>query len=284
MYRSPSICRRHPTSTERETLLRFAGGPAIRGTYRVRGGSSSLSAFQHRTPERLNFNIRLGRRLPFAPGIELKRFYLQNLEDDRLRFHNRTAYVLLRQLGLFHCYNRFVSLTIDATPVGAYLLVERPESAIRRLFPDTRLIVRRARPGGPAYTELFRADPGPAVSQPERLERALDQLRGEALVAALGRLIDLDGYLRWLAFNSFVKDADSVDEVFFFEVPSLGRQHAGVMAQVERELAPIDHGWPAGRSRRFRDRRARAMRDFERWLLERRAALLVFLPPAEAAG
>jgi hypothetical protein len=243
-------------------------------------------------------------------------------------------------------------VTVNGTPLGPYLLIERPENAIRRLFPDVRLIVRRGRPGEPVYRELFRPLPGPAASHHLRLVRALEELRGEELTAELRRLIDLDAYLRWLAFNSFVRNADSVDEVFLFQVPVPGRPHgllrvmgwdyddlrarrpahpdrvlrdpllfgaedeldravqddpvlyrrfeqiyrrmleenltpehlSEVLARVERELAPVDLGWPAGRQKHFRARRARAIRDFELWLLERRAALLDFLPPGEGSG
>ena len=236
----------------REARLRFDGGPEILATYRIRGGQSLDDAFRQHTPQRLNFSIRLSRRLPFAAGIELRRFFLQNQVDDRHMFHMRTAYLLLQEMGLFDCYNQFVSLAVNGRTVGAYLLVERPESAIRRVHPDVLLIARRARPGGAAFEELYRGPTAARDAHLQRLEQALRELEGAAAAAEVERLLDLDGYLRWLAFNSFVRNADSFDEIFFYVVPS-PRHPGGELRVMGWDYDDLRAGRPAHPRRTLAD-------------------------------
>ena len=50
------------------------------------------------------------------------------------------------------------------------------------------------------------------------------------------------------------------------------------MSRVEAELGPVDTGLPPLEDRQFRHRRAKAMRAFESWLIERRRLLLDQLP------
>ncbi len=205
-----------------ETLLRFNGGQSIRGSYRVRGQSSLRSAFQRHVPERLNFHIRLGRALPFTPELNLKRFYLQNLMFDPYGYEMRIGYDLLESIGLFYCHNQLVDLRVNGRMLGIFLLVERPRDAILRNHRKVEGIYRRLSTEVLSFAEFYQRGHGAGKELLARLLRALEQLRGQALVEELEQIIDLDGYLRWLAFNSLVKNGDSFDEVFFYLADSPG--------------------------------------------------------------
>ncbi len=126
-----------------EFTVRLAGGRHLPATYRIRGETSLRRAFQIGQPERLNFTVDLHQKLPFRPGIALRRFYLQNMIYDRNHFKMRFSYRLLEELGLFPSHNQLVSLSINGLPLGLYLLLERPKDAILRTRTDVSSIYRR---------------------------------------------------------------------------------------------------------------------------------------------
>jgi hypothetical protein len=199
-----------------ETLLRFDGGPAIRGSYRVRGRTSLARAFELGVPERTNFHVRFGRALPFTPTLGLDRFYLQNMMFDRHHYKMRIANVLLADAGLFPCHNQLVDLRVNGRLLGVFLLVERPQDAILRTHSEVDSIYRRLSTTELSFAEIYRRGHGRGATLVARLTRAITELRGAPLVAELEEILDLDGYLRWLAFNSLVRNGDSFDEVFFY--------------------------------------------------------------------
>ena len=209
--------------TSHETLLRFNGGPQLRGAYHVRGQSSLRKAFDSGVPERLNFHIRLGRSLPFESELSLKRFYLQNLMFDPYGYEMRIAYSLLESVGLFHCHNQLVHLRINGQPLGIFLLVERPRDAILRTHRRVEGIYRRLSTEVLSFGQFYQRGQGESRVLLARLSRAIERLRGAALIEELEEVLDLDGYLRWLAFNSLFRNGDSFDEVFFYLAGGSGR-------------------------------------------------------------
>jgi spore coat protein H len=53
------------------------------------------------------------------------------------------------------------------------------------------------------------------------LYRSLDKDTGEGLYTLLSEYIDLEGYMKWLAFNFLVHNGDYSDEVFFYIDPEI---------------------------------------------------------------
>jgi spore coat protein H len=51
--------------------------------------------------------------------------------------------------------------------------------------------------------------------------RVLDKNSGEELCKILSEYIDLEGYMKWLAFNFLVRNGDYSDEVFFYIDPEI---------------------------------------------------------------
>ena len=200
-------------------LIRFGSGRELRAGYTIRGETSLRRAFQTKQPQRLNYSVELPQSVPFAPGVRLDRLYLMNMIFDPAVFEMRFCYTLLDELGLFPAYNQLVHVTVNGDPVGLNLLLERPKDALLRSRPDIASIHRRSydeegRRG--AWEPVFRRRPGAGSGHVERLRAAVSRLRGKELVAELDAILDLDSYMRWLAFNSLVRNADSYDEIFFY--------------------------------------------------------------------
>ena len=126
------------------------------------------------------------------------------------------GYRVLRSLGLFPCHFQYVKVSVNGSPLGMFLLVERPRDAIRRTYPNVVSVFRRDN------SEVFRIERQQSVpalrDQVRELSRLIWQDDIENAPETLRRIMDLDAYLTWLATNSLLKISDTVDEIFFFEV------------------------------------------------------------------
>ena len=190
--------------------ISFARGPAMPAMLRVRGATTRWS-------ERKSFLVTLFETQRFTE-VKLRKFLLLNMLFDPHRFEMVTGYRLLAKLGLFPSYFQYVSVFINGKPQGLYLLVERPEDAIRRRSSDVVSVIR---PNGRRAREKYSVKYSIPQSDPLRLvhsiRRATRKENGKALEDELDRKMNLDRYLRWLAFNSLSENGDSRNELYLFE-------------------------------------------------------------------
>ena len=95
---------------------------------------------------------------------------------------------------------------------------ERPEDAIRRRSSDVVSVIRpngrRARVKYSVKYSIPQSDPLRLVHS---IRRATRKENGKALEDELDRKMNLDRYLRWLAFNSLSENGDSRNELYLFE-------------------------------------------------------------------
>jgi hypothetical protein len=187
--------------------ISFEGGPDRLAVIQIRGGSS-------RKGPKKSFDVQLEYLQSFQ-AVALDRFYLLNLLDDPHHFEMLFSYRLLSELDLFPCFYHVVRLFMNDEDEGLYLLVERPKDAIRRVWPDVVMIAR------PRLGEVDVVYARPR-SEPLQLIHQLDNIQAEMRekgdVEALANVIDLEGYLTWLAFNSLVENGDSRNEFHYFEL------------------------------------------------------------------
>ena len=162
-----------------------------------------------------SFRIDLFQPRPFTAGVSLTRFFLVGMVDDPGLFRTPFCYHVLRELGLFPVFTQLVTVYVNERPRGIHLLVERPRDALKRTEPGLVSVARRR-----SRDRLFAKYAGPvrnALGLIDRLSRAPD-LDEAAQLPEYEEILDLEAYLTWLSFNSLVKYADSLDEVFFYEV------------------------------------------------------------------
>jgi hypothetical protein len=138
-----------------------------------------------------------------------------NMLFDPHHVNMELCYRLLAEMNLFYSNTQFVALHINGAPQGVYLLVEPHKDAIRRTFHGVMGIYRRRTNGFSTKYEKGQSIDRWHLNQ---LERVIRHTKGPELPGALNEIINLDAYLTWLAFNSILQNADSVDELFYIVV------------------------------------------------------------------
>jgi len=192
-----------------DATLRFANGPTLPATVRLRG-SSTL-----RNGEKLNFVLELLRPQRFDESIAMKKIFLVAMADDPHQIVSRFGYTVFSGLGFYPLLVRYARVTLNGEAHGMYLLLEPPRQGLRRIYDDLVGLYRRKRPG------LYEVEWTREVRDVEDSILGLRDLRHEPnLVDPLqeyDRFIDLDAYFRYLAANSILMNQDMLAELFFYE-------------------------------------------------------------------
>jgi spore coat protein H len=157
---------------------------------------------------------------------KFKKFYAISLCMDRNYIRNRLAFGMMRELGLFELFFSYGELRINGQSEGIYLFVERPEDwAIK--MRDSPLVIRRG--FGHNVDKLKTAkDTDNAVRRKykrnfKQIYRILNKYDGEMLYNQLSEWIDLELYMKWLAFNFLIRNGDYTDEVYLYIEPGEDR-------------------------------------------------------------
>jgi len=200
---------------DEEVGVAIEEGPEFAAIIHVRGGSSTHA-------DKKSFAVNLITSQRFTDEFKARKFFLINLLRDPFGFKFRFSYELLRELGVFYCYNQFAVVAINDEPQGLYLLVERPVDAIRGSFGEVASVYRQRR--GWKIEEKYLA-PGKAHREIFlQLRNVCEMPVDENQVGQLEKLIDLEQYHTWMAFNSLVQNADTLGELFWFEQRAANRQ------------------------------------------------------------
>ncbi len=168
----------------------------------------------------LSFN--LGSKATFLHGDEkesMKKFFAISLTMDREYINNRLAFEMMEKVNLFKLYYTFSEIKINDQSEGVYMIVERPQDwAIKR--NSSMMLIRRG------YNEKVDKHEAAADIPKDSLKKysgyfgqiynSLKRYNGEELYKVLTQWIDLEAYMKWMAFNLFVRNQDYTDEVFFY--------------------------------------------------------------------
>jgi len=218
--------------------ISFDDGRQMQAKARFRGVSSFRDC-EHRKSLSVTLDDGEGVRLS-KNSLSNKFLLISMCYDDR---YVKTFLVLsmAKKLGLFPYELRYVRLKLrtrgeeEVENLGLYLLMDDPKSSLLRDHNDLAVVVRR------------RFDPGRATNDPKsipdvhahpRTERndIAARVRYENIVlvsqtcdsegskcfVALNELIDIDGYLRWLAMNTWLHCGDYVDELWLHASNEVG--------------------------------------------------------------
>jgi spore coat protein H len=178
---------------------------------------------------RKSFSFDLKSKVQFHHGDKtesLKRFFALSMSMDRNYCNNRLAFELMENSGLFSLFYSFCELRINGNNEGIYMIVERPEDwALKK--KNSPLIIRRG-----YEHKIDKIATGRVIEKKEaenycsnfrQIYRFLDKYDGEALYNNLSGLLDLDFYMKWLAFNYLVRNGDYTDEVYFYFDPGINK-------------------------------------------------------------
>lgn len=162
----------------------------------------------------------------FAGEAPLRKFYAQSLTMDRDYINNRTAFRMMEETGLFSLWHTFSKLSVNDCCEGLYMVLERPEDfALKK--KSSPLVIRRGFENRINKTMTGDHVPKDTVRKYtgyfREIYSSLGRYQGEALYRILSQWIDLETYMKWIAFNSFVRNKDYTDEVFLYVDPASNR-------------------------------------------------------------
>lgn len=175
---------------------------------------------------RKSFSFSLDANTDFTHGdmvLSMKRFDAISLSMDRYYYSNRLAFELLGKLNLFHLFYSYCDIQISGKHEGIYMVVERPQDWALK-DKDSPFLIRRGYGEKIVKIETDKhADKNEVKSYKKdyyEIYKILNKYKGERLYEQLSKLMNLDMYMKWLAFNYFIKNGDYTDEVYFFINPS----------------------------------------------------------------
>ena len=151
-----------------------------------------------------------------------KKFYVVSLSMDKHYSSNRLAFGMMEAAKLFDLFYSYCELRINGNSEGICMIIERPEDwAMKK--KGSPVIIRR---GYNNSIDKIKTDKKTESEKAKKYKsyfrqiyRSLNKYEGEQLFMTLSNWVDMDLYMKWLAFNFFVRDGDYTDEVFFFIDP-----------------------------------------------------------------
>ncbi len=211
--------------------------------------------------KRKSLSVELDKAMTFSGSngsktrIHLKKFNLLNLSMDKHLWHNRWSDLNMESIGLFPLYNSYCMVWINDQPQGIYLLVEKPQHIRSRT--KSPYMLRR----GPNHTisdEYFdEEDKGDAKKYKKQFQSiysGISSMKGADLESHLQKVINLDSYLQYIAFNFLIMNGDYADEVFFYI--NVEKQWFEVIPwDYDDILKPFPHEGLTARNKEFADKR-----------------------------
>jgi hypothetical protein len=200
--------------------LHLAIGPSapIKAAAHFRGQGSMGCA-------RKSLNIALESEvpIPLAPRVATKEMHLISMCLDDGYFQQNLAYRLMQRRDLFPLEFRYVEVRLNGVSRGVYLLIEKPTHTVRDAASSMDRVVRRRTGNGVAIeAELeypnvdTREEADVLLTEFHELAALVETTAPDLLLDVLSSRFDFDNYLRWIAFNSIVRNGDYVDETFFY--------------------------------------------------------------------
>jgi spore coat protein H len=179
--------------------------------------------------ERKSFSVSLDQNIqlwPESDSFTTKNFYLISLAMDKNYFHNRLAFELLHKLDLFHLLNRYTEVTINDVSQGVYLLCQRPQDWAKKR-ENAPYVARRGIESQIAKEKnpknISKEDLKRYRKQYSSIYRSIGKYKGGELYLKLNELLNMEAYMKWMAFNHFIKNGDYTDEVYFYINASTGQ-------------------------------------------------------------
>jgi spore coat protein H len=157
-------------------------------------------------------------------SMSLKKFSVLNLAMDKYYTHNRLAFGLMEKAGIFNLFYSFCELSINDRSQGIFMVIEKPEDWARN-SKNSPLVIRRGYDHRidkmATENKSDKAETNKYLDYYKQIYKALNKYEGEELYRKLTEYIDLDFYMKWLAFNFLVHNGDYSDEVFFYIDPEI---------------------------------------------------------------
>ena len=172
-----------------------------------------------------------------------KKFYVLSLSMDKHYSSNRLAFGMMEAAKLLDLFYSFCELRINGNSEGICMIIERPEDwamkkkgsplIIRRGYNNSIDKIKTDKKKGAEKAKIYKASF-------RQIYNSLNKYEGEELYRTLSNWLDMDLYMKWLAFNFFVRDGDYTDEVYFFVDP-LSDKFSIIPWDYDDLFSPVPH-------------------------------------------
>jgi len=174
---------------------------------------------------RKSFSIILNEKITITKNgktKKLKRFNLISMSMDQNYFRNKVAFDLMSKLQLFNLFFVYSEVIVNNKTQGIYLLVEKPKNYA---FKECKanFMVRRTYKN--QIKKVYFKEKGTVKTQNEyektfaRIYNDFDFVSGQKYYNELSKILNLEQYFIWIAFNYLVGNGDYTDEIFFYNDP-----------------------------------------------------------------
>jgi len=176
--------------------------------------------------QRKSFAVNLTNAMPFAQQDEdaqtkaFEKFKLIAMVFDYTYIENRLSHIMLNKLNLWPLYSFYTELMLNDLHQGLYLFIEDPDEF---LFENkgANVVIRRDYKGN--ISELMVSGLGKYSENAYResfksIYNTLTLYKGEQLYQKLSEQMNIDNYMRKMAFDMLVENGDNTDEIFFYGI------------------------------------------------------------------
>ncbi len=137
----------------------------------------------------------------------MNRFFVLSLSMDRNYCNNSLAFEMMKAARLFDLFYSFCELRINGQSEGIGMVIERPEDwALKK--HNSPLMIRRG-----YYTLDIKTGKGTSGDEVKKyrdyfrhIYASVTKYEGQELYTMLSKWVDIDSYLKWLAFNFLVTE------------------------------------------------------------------------------
>lgn len=145
-----------------------------------------------------------------------KSFNLVSMWQDRGYVSNQISFEILRKLNLFDLKMEYATLTINGQSEGLYLVMQKPQQAIKEITKDA-WIARRGYSGSAETKEEAKSASTQALSAYYKsIYTDLKSSSADYVAQSLNQKMNLAQYFSWLTINSLLKNGDYSDEVYVY--------------------------------------------------------------------
>ena len=156
---------------------------------------------------------------------KVKKFDMLNLVMDKNLWHNRWAFLNMKDASIFPLLNTFCTVWINDQPQGIYMLVEKPRHYTTGDAKSPYMVRRGVNHVvNDEYIDTpSKEDAKKFKQQYHAIYEDISKYKGDDLFNRLSSKIHLNHYFEWLAFNYLIMNGDYADELYLYILPEDGR-------------------------------------------------------------
>jgi spore coat protein H len=171
---------------------------------------------------RKSFAITLDKKTGISHNGEtekFKHFNALNLVWDKCYIGNRLAFGLMKKIQLSGLYYAYGQIEINESSEGVYLFMERPQDWALKKHQSPFIIRRGYDHRVDKLKTIHHLDSGLRQRYLEDYQSIYELIKddsGKQLYEKLSKYLDVEMYMKWLAFNYLVSNGDYTDEIYLY--------------------------------------------------------------------